>query len=134
MTALGVRTQRFDIGNSRWEPGGLFANSPAEQISPGSQYFAIDGEGATFAADGTVYAITGSGSTEAVTPEAGTGSAGGGSGLVNGVFTIRGTGNGHNVGMSQWGAFAMAHYHNKTFEDIIHFYFNDVQITRANTG
>jgi peptidoglycan hydrolase-like amidase len=33
--------------------------------------------------------------------------------------------------MSQWGAFSMAYYHNKTFEDIIHFYFTGVNITRT---
>jgi len=135
ISALGVRTQRFDIGNTRWEPGGIFANSPAQQISPGSQYFGIDGEGTTSAAPGgTVYAISGSGNTTTVAAGTGASSGGDGTGLVNGVFTITGTGNGHSVGMSQWGAFSMAHYHNMTFEDIIHFYFTDVQITRANTG
>ena len=43
------------------------------------------------------------------------------------VFTVQGSGNGHNVGMSQWGAYAMA-LQGFTFEDILKFYFPGVEI------
>ena len=43
------------------------------------------------------------------------------------TFIVSGTGWGHNVGMSQNGAKAMA-LAGKTAEEIIHFYYTDVQI------
>jgi len=131
--ALGVPTQRFSIGGARFEPGGIFVNSPAQHLDSDTQVFTIDGSGAITAVPqgGVIHAITGTGNIETVTGEAGTATGGSTTGLVNGVFRITGTGNGHNVGMSQWGAFSMAHYHNKTFEEIIHFYFTGVEITRT---
>ena len=44
------------------------------------------------------------------------------------TFTFAGSGHGHNVGMSQWGAYSMAKYHNKTYRDILTFYFSGVTI------
>jgi len=41
-----------------------------------------------------------------------------------GVFTISGTGYGHNVGMSQWGAYAMAQQ-GYSYRDILNFYYNN---------
>ena len=46
-------------------------------------------------------------------------------------FIVSGTGWGHNVGMSQNGAKAMA-LAGKTAEEIIHFYYTDVQIERVS--
>ena len=43
------------------------------------------------------------------------------------VFVVRGTGSGHNVGMSQYGAYAYAKQ-GGTFEDILHFYYTGVTI------
>ena len=43
--------------------------------------------------------------------------------------TFKGRGFGHGVGMSQWGAYAMAES-GKTAEDIIHHYFSDVNIVK----
>ena len=53
-----------------------------------------------------------------------TSTAGGG---ANGNFVITGTGNGHNVGMSQYGAKAMAEL-GRTYEEILHFYFTGITI------
>jgi stage II sporulation protein D len=131
ITALGVPTQRFNIGSQRWEPGAIFVNDPALPVDSGIQRFAIDGNGETTAVPGdNLVAITGTGDVASIAGET-TGSGGSSTNLVNGVFTIRGTGRGHSVGMSQWGAFSMAHYHNMTFEDIIKFYFTGVEITQA---
>ena len=44
-----------------------------------------------------------------------------------GTFTITGTGNGHNVGMSQYGAKAMAEL-GYSYEEILQFYYTDVTI------
>ena len=78
-----------------------------------------------------MFAITGTGDVTAVNSESGSGSGGNNTGLTNGVFVINGTGRGHSVGLSQWGAFAMAYYHNMTFDEIIKFYFTGVEITQA---
>ncbi len=45
----------------------------------------------------------------------------------NGVFTFTGTGNGHNLGMSQWGAKAMANQ-GYTFDQILNFYYTGIEI------
>lgn len=42
-------------------------------------------------------------------------------------FTITGSGHGHNVGMSQWGAFAMAQ-RGYTYRDILEFYYTDIRL------
>lgn len=44
------------------------------------------------------------------------------------VFVFEGGGWGHNCGMSQWGAYSMAHDHGADFNDIIDFYFNGAYI------
>ena len=49
--------------------------------------------------------------------------------IEGGQVTFRGRGFGHGVGMSQWGAYAMAE-DGKSAEDIIHHYFNDVSIVK----
>jgi stage II sporulation protein D len=129
ITALGVPSQRFDIGSARWEPGNIIANDPGQPIDPGSQLFAIDGTGATIEVPGgNMFAITGSGSVVAVEGDSGA-PAGGGSttGMVGGVFTIRGTGRGHNVGMSQWGARHMADL-GYTYDKILTHYFTGTEI------
>ena len=45
----------------------------------------------------------------------------------NGTFTVTGTGSGHHVGMSQYGAKAMAEQ-GFSFEDILHFYYTGITI------
>lgn len=46
---------------------------------------------------------------------------------ADGVFRFRGSGLGHNVGMSQWGAWAMAK-RGLTYRDILTFYYTGVTI------
>lgn len=46
----------------------------------------------------------------------------------NGVFTITGTGSGHNVGMSQWGLYCMAKK-GMTYDEMLKFYYTGVDIT-----
>ena len=129
ITALGVPTQHFNIGNAQWEPGGMYANEPAQLIDPDSQFYAIDSSGATVAVSGgSIYAVNGSGSIDPVSGENGAGAGGSSNGMVNGVFYIRGAGRGHNVGMSQWGAFSMAEYHGKNYIEIIQFYYAGVEV------
>ncbi len=60
---------------------------------------------------GEAWVLTSSGKSQT-----GSGSSGGSD------VTIRGSGSGHNVGMSQWGAYAMAK-RGFTYDEIITFYF-----------
>ena len=46
----------------------------------------------------------------------------------DGNFLVEGSGWGHNCGMSQYGAYAMAEYHGMTAEEIIKFYYTGVYI------
>jgi len=43
------------------------------------------------------------------------------------VFTITGSGWGHNVGMSQWGAYAMAQQ-GYNYKDILTFYYTGIEV------
>ena len=71
---------------------------------------------------GTVYAIGGDGTVGAVTPSTSTSG-----GTSSGVFTISGSGWGHSVGMSQWGAYAMAKQ-GYGYRDILNFYYTGIEV------
>ena len=132
ITALGISSQRFYIGDAKWDPGSIFINDSPTPVDPSAPRYGIDGNGNIFQVPGdSMYAITGSGKIEKVEGESSGSSGESSTGLINGVFTIRGTGRGHNVGMSQWGANSMATYHNKNYADIIKFYFTGVEITQT---
>ena len=47
----------------------------------------------------------------------------------SGNFVFTGSGYGHNLGMSQWGAYAMAKYYDKDYRDILGFYYTGVGIS-----
>ena len=129
ITALGVPTQRFNIGSASWDLNSIYANDPAEQLSIDAKYYAIGASGEITTVDGdSIYAISGTGSVEIVEAEQINDSGGSATGLVNNVFTINGTGRGHLVGLSQWGAYSMALYHNMNYLEIIKFYFTGVDV------
>lgn len=46
-----------------------------------------------------------------------------------GNYVFDGSGWGHNLGMSQYGAYAMAEYYNKTYKDILGFYYTGVSLS-----
>lgn len=46
-----------------------------------------------------------------------------------GNFVFTGSGFGHNLGMSQWGAYAMARYFDKDYKDILGFYYTGVGLS-----
>ena len=50
--------------------------------------------------------------------------------LENGTITFEGRGYGHGVGLSQWGAYALAS-EGRSAEEIIGYYFRDVAVARA---
>ena len=69
---------------------------------------------------GGAYAITGSGLQQVETQQQQQQD-------TSGVYVIAGTGMGHNIGMSQWGAYAMAQK-GFTAEEIIRFYYTGVTV------
>lgn len=46
-----------------------------------------------------------------------------------GNYVFEGSGWGHNLGMSQYGAYAMAGYYDKTYKDILGFYYTEVGLS-----
>ncbi|MBQ2650341.1 MAG: SpoIID/LytB domain-containing protein [Clostridia bacterium] len=71
------------------------------------------------------YALTAAGKVPLsdLTTTTGSSSSGG----TSNAYIVSGTGSGHNIGLSQWGAKAMADK-GYDFEEILHFYFTDIDI------
>ncbi len=118
-----VSSMRFDINGRRGGTGTLSVNGTG-QLSSLDGVSVISGGGTVSTLWGnSASAITSSG-TATVSGEARQPSGGGNS---NGNFVITGTGNGHNVGMSQYGAKAMAEL-GYSFQEILNFYYTDITI------
>ena len=116
-TLLNLRSQRFTIGGGTGE--NIYSvNDTGESVALGSMS-AIDSSGKSSALSGNVYVITSNGTSQL--EQRTTTSSGSGS------FVISGSGNGHNVGMSQWGAYSMANL-GYSYRDILQFYYTDVSI------
>lgn len=119
-TFLGLRSIHYTVSSSGGTSSGYPVNGSGVLSSLTGAY-AIDGSGSTAAlTDGSVYAIGGDGTVSQVKPSASTGSG-------STVFTITGSGWGHNVGMSQWGAYAMAQQ-GYTYKDILSFYYTGIEV------
>ena len=133
-SVFGVSSIRFQVNNAGSGSGGTASDGSLAVNGSGTlpdqdSYYVISGTGTISQADREdLYAISGSGSIDAVT-------SGGGSSVTEGnvvhvtgsnyVFT--GSGNGHQIGMSQWGAYAMAK-RGLTYKDIVTFYFPGVTV------
>ena len=112
-----VRSQRYTIAGG--SGGGYQVNGGSTVLEDLDGTYVISGNGTVSAyTGGDTYVMTDSG-VEMLQPSGGSSSGG--------VFTISGTGNGHNVGLSQYGAKAMAEQ-GYSYEDILHFYYTDVTI------
>lgn len=110
---LGVKSVRYRLENGG---GGYYVNGGGTLLAVSGAY-AIDGSGnVTQLGEGT-YVITGSGTEQLQAPAGTSGSS----------YTFVGTGWGHNVGLSQWGANAMAKA-GKTYREILTFYYTGVDV------
>lgn len=118
-TALGFRSQRYNVSGSDGDMTVYVNDAGATLTGSLSTYYAIGASGSSILPSGSIYAITGGG-TEVIgeTDEI----------IPADSFTVTGTGYGHNVGMSQWGAYSMAKYYNMTYDQIIKFYYSGVSI------
>lgn len=121
-----VKSLRFSInGGGPVSGSGVYVNGSGDSLPSLDGVSVISGSGTITALDGdTVSAISStgistvtSGGTTAVKPTSG----------KTDSFTITGTGNGHNVGMSQYGAKAMAEA-GYSYQDILEFYYTDITI------
>lgn len=119
-----VKSQRFQInGQGGGGSGGLFVNDPATPLASLDGAAVLSGSGVQTTLRGeTASAITSTGIVSVTAGSARTPSRSAG-----GSFTITGTGNGHNVGLSQYGAKAMAEL-GYSYEEILQFYYTDVTI------
>lgn len=108
---LGVRSIRFTISGG----GSYYIDGPENAVSGLAGLHAIGGDGATYPVSGAPYVITGSG-TEQITPVTSSDS-----------YTVSGSGWGHSIGMSQWGAYAMSKL-GYTYDEILTFYYTGVEV------
>lgn len=112
---LGTSSLRFSLAGS----GDGIELTGGESLDRFSGSWIINGDGELERVrTENVYAVTGDG-VEAIEPDF--------TGSTDGVFVFEGTGSGHNVGMSQWGAYAMA-MEGYTYEEILKFYYTGVEI------
>ena len=125
VTYFGLRSYNYTITAS----GGSGAGGGDAQFYVNGQpvdgldgLYAIGGDGGVSAIGDGAYMIDGNGSTVAAGTPSGSSTASGEQ------FTFTGRGWGHNVGMSQWGAYAQA-LEGRTYEEILKFYYTGITIT-----
>ena len=123
-TFFGLRSLRYTIsGGGGGSSGGSYALAGGGTLTDITGAYAIDGTGATAPLGGTPYVITADG-TGLLPAPSGTGTT---TATGDGTFTVTGSGWGHSVGMSQWGANAMAKQ-GFSYLDILKFYYTGVEI------
>lgn len=122
-----VNSMRFRIngGGPAANSGGVYINSSKEHMSSLDGAFVISGSGTVSSLNGSSVSVISSSGVSTVKDSGGKTAAPTASN--NGTFTITGTGNGHNVGMSQYGAKAMAEL-GYDYIDILEFYYTNVTV------
>ncbi len=131
-----VKSQRFTVTPGSGSSPGNTAGKKGTPVNDSwvstllTKLYAIGGGGASklkVAADKT-YVLTGSGKVK-LSELSGANTAGsqGGSKGGSGSYVVSGSGSGHNVGLCQWGAKAMAD-DGWDYEEILHYYFTDIEI------
>ena len=132
-TILGFNSLRYRLSDgmsSGGVNGDVYVNADGGKLDVSmSEAYGIGSSG--IGRLGGRYAISGDGTVSQVETN-GAGNTGNTAGEVltytGSTFTFSGSGHGHNVGMSQWGAYSMAKYHNKSYRDILTFYFTGVTV------
>lgn len=112
-TLLGLRSARYEIGG---ENSGYYVDGTDTKLDAVSGRYAVDGSGSTAVIGQSPYVATGTGKIQALAPSS-----------SGNTYTLSGSGWGHLIGMSQWGAYAMASQ-GKTYNQILAFYFTGVTI------
>lgn len=128
MRMLALPSYRYGFDTVGGDGNASISINGTTTVDGVSGLYAIDGNGNCVAVSGDAYVITDSGiapvNQGGGTADVGTLSSTTGS---NGTFTFIGKGSGHNVGMSQWGAYAMAQQ-GYTYEEILKFYYTGITV------
>ncbi|MDE6108434.1 MAG: SpoIID/LytB domain-containing protein, partial [Oscillospiraceae bacterium] len=122
-TFLGLRSLRFTVAGSNAPATNNYVVNGGDILSSATGAYVIGGDGTVSQVFENLYVMTASGVEQLPVSSAPASSTS----ADELVFTIQGTGTGHHVGMSQWGAYAMAQQ-GFTFDKIIKFYFPGVEI------
>ena len=131
---LGLPSCRFGFaGSGASQPttpsGGVSINGTTP-VSGVSGLYAIDGNGKLTALGGDVYVATDSGTSmlgQSGGQSQGSGQWASSASAVNGSITFVGRGWGHNIGLSQFGAKAMAQQ-GYTYQQILQFYYTGITV------
>lgn len=115
-----VKSQRFTINGVGASSGGIYINDEDTCLSSLEGVSVLSGTGKTTKLDGEAAVLSASGTTTV-------GESSQSAASKDGTFTITGTGSGHNLGLSQYGAKAMAEL-GYTYDEILEFYYTDVDI------
>lgn len=99
--------------------GGYYVNGSDSSIPSATGAYAIDGSGSVSQVGEGAYVITGSGTEQLQSASS--------PGVSADSYTFTGSGYGHNVGMSQWGAYAMGKA-GKSYIEILQFYFTGIEV------
>ncbi len=136
VSMVGLRSYRYGFDSAPAQqpsPGPSLSINGAAPVSGTDGLYAIDGSGNLAPVGADAYVITDSGVSR-LDPGGGTAGTGtGGLGSLssttgqNGTFTFVGKGWGHNVGMSQFGAYAMASQ-GYTYQEILQFYYTGITV------
>ncbi|MGE4484959.1 MAG: SpoIID/LytB domain-containing protein [Oscillospiraceae bacterium] len=130
-TVLGLRSPRYAVNGDTADSRDvtLYVNGTSGTTTgsaiPSSYAIGSGGTTKVVVSDDTFCAITGSGTVEAVPTQKGS------SASAEDTFVISGSGYGHNVGMSQWGAYSMASVYDLSYTDILTFYYTGTDIVTA---
>lgn len=117
---LGLKSIRYSVTKSGERTGGGYSVAESGILSTVNGAYAIDSSGRVGQISGNPYVITGAGVGFLPAPS-------GGEETGEILFTVTSRGWGHSVGMSQWGAYAMAQQ-GFTFDQILKFYYPGIEI------
>jgi len=127
-----VKSMRFGINGSMPVSGGknsgVYVNDDDTKLKTLEGVTVLSGKGTLSTLEGDSFTVLTADGTNTV--KAGSGKNASSSGSKNskkGVFVIEGMGSGHNLGMSQYGAKAMAEA-GYDYDEILEFYFTDITI------
>lgn len=137
-TTFGLRSIRFTVNGQTVTEGGGSPSSGdgypvngSGSVSGTDGLYVISGSGTVSQAGDDLYTISGSGSVSALEPDSGSSGGsneGGGTVTVSGSsYVFDGAGWGHQIGLSQYGANAMARL-GYTGEEIVEFYFPGTRV------
>lgn len=119
---MGFRSIRYSVTASGGGSNGTYYTDGGGQLTSMKDVYTIDGKGRTGRiTDDNIYVITSEGVQPLPTPYGAT------TDPNTLTFTFNGSGWGHSLGMSQWGAYAMA-LQGFTYDQILQFYYTGIEI------